>query len=143
MSKSDHNNTRRRVLQRRVPLFYPARHIAGAGFTLKVKRPKLGVAGADASARLAAIMQAILLAQLIRRLETVPIVQTILVLLTGLIGGRQRRCRDGHDQRYDDEQKQQLFHGFLPFSYGEGTWSGGRQTVPSSLFYYKDVGPAR
>ena len=64
---------------------------------------KLGVAGTRAGARLAAIMQAILLAQWVRRLETIPILQTILVLLTSLIGGRQRRCRDGHDQRYDDE----------------------------------------
>ena len=48
-------------------------------------------------------MQAILLAQLILRVEAIPIVQTILVLLASLIGGRQRRSGDGHDQCYDDE----------------------------------------
>jgi hypothetical protein len=84
-------------------------------------------------ARLILRLETILLAQLILRLETPPILQTILVLLTSLIGGRQRRCRDGHDQCYDDEQKQQLFHGFLPFCCGGGMLSGERQMVSPSL----------
>jgi hypothetical protein len=51
-------------------------------------------------------MQALLLTQLIPRVETILIVQTILVLLASLIGGCQRWRGDGHDQCYNDEQKQ-------------------------------------
>jgi len=69
-------------------------------------RSRLGFAETGASARLAAIVQPILIAQLVLRVEAIPIVQTILVLLASLIGGRQRRCGDGHDQCDDDEQKQ-------------------------------------
>ena len=75
-------------------------------------------------ARLVLRLETILLAQLILCLETILLAQlilrleAILVLLTSLIGACQRRCRDGHDQSDDDEQKRQLFHGFFPFCSG-------------------------
>jgi len=88
-------------------------------------------------------MQVILLAQLILRVEAVLIMQTILVLLASLIGGRQRWSGDGHNQCNDDEQKQQLFHEFLPFCDSGGAMlSGERQTVPQSLFCIRDAVPA-
>lgn len=72
-------------------LFHFARYTVGAGFTSAATRFRLGFAGTGAGARLAAIVQPILIAQLILRVEAIPIVQTILVLLARLIGGRQRQ----------------------------------------------------
>ena len=118
-------------------------NIVRADFIPAVKRSKLGFAGASAGARLAAIVQAILIAQLILRVETILIVQTILVLLARLIGGRQRRSGDGHDQCYDDEQKQQLFHRFLPFCDSGGRcYRASARLCPQSLFCIRDAEPA-
>ena len=111
-------------------------NIVRAKFIPAVKRSKLGFAGASAGARLAAIVQPILIAQLILRIEAIPIVQTILVLLASQIGGRQRRSGYGHDQCYDDEQKQRLFHRFLPFCYSEGDVIGqAPDCAPKSVLY--------
>ncbi len=71
-------------------------------------RSRLEYAGAGASARLVAIVQATLIAQLILRVEAIPIVQTILVLLASLIGGRSswqewQLCACGH---HHDHQRQ-------------------------------------
>jgi hypothetical protein len=83
-------------------------------------RSMLRFAGTGASARQAAIAQMILVAQLILFVEAILIEQTILVSLARLIGACQRRRGDGHDQCDDNEQKQQLFHRFLPFCYSGG-----------------------
>ena len=123
--------------------FYFARYTVGARFTSAATRSKLEFAGTGAGARLAAIMQAILLAQLILRVEAILIMRTILVLLASLIGGCQRRCGDGHDQCDDDEQKQQLFHRFLPFCDGGGNVIGRAPDCAPSLFCYRDAEPAR
>ena len=115
----------------------------GAGFISAVKRLGLGIAGAGgAGARLAAIVQAILLVQLILRVEAILIVQTILVLLASLIGSGQRGSGNGHDERNDEEQKHKLFHRFIPFCDSGAVLSGERQTVPQTWFCLRDAKPA-
>ncbi len=87
-------------------------------------------------------MQAVLLAQLILRVEAILIVQTNLILLASLIGRRQRGSGNGHDERNDEEQKYQLFHRFIPFCDSGAVLSGERRIVPQTWFCLRDAKPA-
>ena len=124
-------------------LFHLAYYTVGVGFTSAATRSRLGFVGTGADACLAAIVQPILIAQLILRVEAIPIMQTILVLLASLVGSRQRRRGDCHDQCDGDEQKQQLSHRFFPFCSKGQCYPGERQTVPQSVFSYGDAELAR
>jgi hypothetical protein len=88
-------------------------------------------------------MQAVLLVQLILCVKAILIVQTILILLASLVGRRQCGSGNSHHQSYDNEQKQQLFHQFLPFCDSGAELSGERQTVPQTSFCFRDAEPAR